>query len=287
MADQDVRQSSKDTYGRTLDQYLKWMQAKGYTHSTIEREHILQYKTDLLAKGCSPLTVGSYLTVVRKFYTWAEARKYIFSSPAKDIKTPSKRQTFEKETLTKAETKKLNEYYKPKSLRDYAIANLVQLTGLRCIEVTRVNIEDITIREGERVLLVLGKGRDERDEAVVLTDEAYRPIMDYLNTKVRAKAGEPLFTSNSDKNKGGRLSTRFISGLLKEGLRSIGLDDRRYTAHSLRHTVGTSIYELSGGDIYQVQLALRHKNPATSQIYARKAMQKAGITNSPLKMLTI
>lgn len=287
MADQDVMGSSKATYGRTLDRYLKWMKGKGYKHDIIQREHILEYKMELLEGGHSPLTVGSYLTAVRKFYAWAEAKRYIFTSPAKDIKTPKKRQTFEKETLTTDETKRLNQYYKNKPLRDYAIATLVQLTGLRCIEVTRLNIEDITMREGERVLLIQGKGRDEKDEAVVLTDEAYRPIMEYLNTRMRTKAGEPLFISCSDKNKGGRLSTRFVSGLLKEGLRSIGLDDRRYTAHSLRHTVGTAIYELSGGDIYQVQLALRHRNPATSQIYARKAMQKAGIKNSPLKMITI
>ena len=287
LADQDVKPSSKDLYGRTLDVYLAWMEAKGYKHGGILREQILQYKNEQLQKGCSPLTVASYLTVVRKFYAWAEANRYIYTNPTKEVKTPKKRQVFEKEVLTPAETRDLNQYFSSKGLRDYAIANLVQRTGLRTIEVVRLNIEDITIREGQRVALIQGKGRDEKDEAVVLTDEAWKPISDYMITRPGARKGEALFISNSDKNKGQRLTTRFISGLLKEGLRGIGLNDRRYTAHSLRHTVGTNIYELTGGDIYQVQLALRHKNPATSQIYARKAMQKAGIMNSPLKLMTI
>ena len=285
MADLDVKDSSRATYGRTLDVYLTWMEGKGYTHSTVTREHILQYKNELLHGGHSPLTVGSYLTAVRKFYGWAEANRYIFANPSKEIKTPKKLQVFEKEVLTQDETKKLNLHYAGK-LRDYAIVNLIQLTGLRTIEVVRANIEDITIREGERVLMVQGKGHDSKDTAVVLTEAAYRPIMDYLNTRTKSKAGEPLYASDSNRNSGGRLTTRFISGLVKEGLRAIGLDDRRYSAHSLRHTVGTTIYNMTG-DLNQVQMALRHASPVTSQIYARKALQTRSITHSPLKMLAI
>ena len=285
MADLDVKESSRQTYGRTLDVYLDWMQAKGYSHSTVTREHILQYKAELLNGGHSPLTVGSYLTAVRKFYAWAESRRYIFANPAKEIKTPKKLQVFQKEVLTNEETKKLNLHYSGK-LRDHAIINLIQLTGLRTIEVVRANIEDLTIREGERVLMIQGKGHDTKDAAVFLTEEAYRPIMEYLNSRPKAKAGEPLFVSDSNRNSGGRLTTRFISGLVKTGLRCIGLDDRRYSAHSLRHTVGTNIYNLTG-DINQVQAALRHASPVTSQIYARKAIQARSITHSPLKMLSI
>jgi integrase/recombinase XerD len=283
IADQDVKPSSKALYTRTIRQYFNWIEKKGYRQDEITRAEVQQYKEDLLAGGHSPLTVGAYLTAVRKFYTWAEANKY-YLNVAKGIKTPAKNQVFEKETLTDAESCQLNKHYQDKAARDYAIVNLVQLTGLRTIEVARANIEDLTIRYGKRVLMIQGKGRDAKDQPVLLTDAAYKPIAAYLNTRLKAKAGEPLFISASNNNKGQRITTRFISGLIKEGLRAIGLDDRRYSAHSLRHTVGTRIYEKTGR-IDQVQIALRHTSPVTSQIYARKAIQKASIENSPLELI--
>jgi len=282
---QDVKASSKQLYTRTLRQYFNWIASRGLQHGDITRKEVIQYKEDLLAGGYSPLTVGGYLTVVRKFYAFAEANKYYYNV-AKEIKTPKKRQIFEKETLTLVESANLNTYVKEnKSSRDYAIVNLIQATGLRTIEVVRANIEDITIRNGKRVLLVHGKGRDSKDQVIVLTDTAYKPIAEYLNNyRQKAKNNEALFISASRNNKGQRLTTRFISGLVKEGLQKIGLDDRRYTAHSLRHTVGTLLYAKTGR-IDQVQIALRHSSPTTSQIYARKAIEIANIENNPLELL--
>jgi integrase/recombinase XerD len=287
---QDVKPSSKSLYGRTLRQYFAWVDAKGLQHGSITRINILQYKEDLLAGGHSPLTVGSYLTAVRKFYAWAEANRY-YLNVAAGIKTPKKNQVFEKEVLTGSQTKELNTYYRNKltdttaaAVRDYAIVTLIQLTGLRTIEVARANVGDMAIRNERRVLLIQGKGRDSKDQLVVLTEAAYNAITAYLSARVGAKAGEPLFLSNSNNNRGKRLTTRHISGLVKEGLRAIGLDDRRYTCHSLRHSVGTMIYTKTGR-LDDVQIALRHSSPATSQIYARKAMLNAAIDNSPLELI--
>jgi len=280
---QDVKPSSKALYTRTLRQYFNWVNNTGLLQKDITRKEVLQYKEELLGGGHSPLTVGSYLTVVRKFYAFAEANKYYYNV-AKEIKTPKKNELFEKEILSDTEGNALNSWAQSKSLRDHAIVNLVQNTGLRCIEVVRANIEDLTLRNGKRVLLIQGKGRDAKDQLVVLTDSAYKPIADYLATRPKAKTNEPLFISSSNNSNGQRLTTRFISGLIKEGLKSIGLNDRRYTAHSLRHTVGSKIYALTGR-IDQVQTALRHSSPVTSQIYARKAIKDASINSNPLELL--
>ena len=64
-----------------------------------------------------------------------------------------------------------------------------------------------------------------------------------------------------------------MSGIAKKGLQSVGLDNKAFTAHSLRHTVGTNILR-AGGTLEQAQMTLRHANPATTQIYARMAMDE-------------
>ena len=51
--------------------------------------------------------------------------------------------------------------------------NLMLRTGLRTIEVHRADIGDITMRKERRILKVWGKGREEKKQFVILTDEAY------------------------------------------------------------------------------------------------------------------
>jgi len=265
---QDVKESSKRIYRRTLKQFFNWIREHRLQLEALIRADIIKYKEDLLASGMSSLTVGSYITVVRKFYQWAEANKF-YPNIAKDIKTPKRKQQFKKQALTDIQAQALLEYYQNKqaeALRDYAVVNLLLRTGLRTVELTRSNIEDITFKDSKRILFIQGKGRDEKDNFVILTDKTYSPIDEYLKTRGALKTKEPLFTSASNNNSGGRLTTRSISKIAKEGLKAIGLNDRNFTAHSLRHTTACSLIR-SGASLEEIQGVLRHTNPATTQIY--------------------
>jgi len=275
---QDVKQSSKLLYRRTLKQYFNWVESKSYLLSEIARPQLLEYKEELLSSGMSSLTVGSYITSVRRFYEWTEANKY-YPNVAKGIKTPKRKQQFKKQPLLPDQATALLSYYQDKALRDYAIVNLLLRTGLRTIEVIRANVEDITFKGSQRVLLVQGKGRDERDNFVLLTDKAYQPIADYLATRGKVNSSEPLFTSTSNNSKGERLTTRTISYIAKEGLKAIGLDERSFTAHSLRHTTAVNILR-AGGSLETAQFTLRHSNPATTQIYTATLNEERRLQNS-------
>lgn len=275
---QDVKLSSKLLYRRTIKQYLNWVSNKNFTLSDITRAELLQYKEELLSSGMSSLTVGSYITSVRRFYEWTEANKY-YPNVAKGIKTPKRKQQFKKQPLLPAQATALLSYYQDKALRDYAIVNLLLRTGLRTIELIRANVEDIIFKGSQRVLLVHGKGRDEKDNFVILTDKAYQPIAQYLATRGNINKSEPLFTSTSNNSKGKRLTTRSISFIAKEGLKAIGLNERSYTAHSLRHTTAVNILR-AGGTLETAQFTLRHSNPATTQIYTATLNEDRRLQNS-------
>ena len=279
---QDVKLSSRLLYKRTITQYLLWVAETNRSMDSITRVDIIAYKEDLLAKGLSSLTVGSYLTVVRKFYEWAEATKS-YPNVAKGIKTPKRKQIFKKLPLTKEQATSLLNYFEAKGEageRDYAIVNLLLRTGIRTIEAINTNIEDVTFKQGKRVLLVQGKGEVEKNNFVILTDKAYIPLKRYLDARGVTKHNEPLFTSLSNNNKSKRLTTRSISKIVKEGLKSIDLDNKHLTAHSLRHTLAINIL-LAGGSLTEVQGVLRHANPATTQIYTRSIDETMRIKNAP------
>jgi len=281
IASQDVKESSRALYTRTISQFFYWIERTGRRLSELTREDILNYKDSLQAQGLAALTIGSYIVSLRKFYEWAESL-LIYPNITKGIKTPPRRQAFKKQHLSEAKSAELLEHYRESlSLRDYAIANLILRTGLRTIEVIRANVEDITFKGERRILKVWGKGRTEKDDFVVLSDKAFEPIKEYLRTERKgAKGAEPLFVSVSHRDAGGRLSTRSISRLCKAGLISVGLDGKEFTAHSLRHTTAVMILK-QGGSITDVQAVLRHSSPTTSQIYTESIKEELRLKSAP------
>ncbi len=260
----DVREGSRRHYRKELKIFFDWVASTGRMVQNLTRADILAFKDSLL-KSHSNLTVASYLVAVRKFYEWAEGYK-LYPNIAKGIKSPAKKNAFLKEHLRENQINDLLEYYQG-NVRDYAIVNLLLRTGIRTIELIRANIDDITYKGGQRILKVWGKGRDGKDDFVVLTDKAYAPIKAYLDTRKTATLKEPLFVSSSHRNEGERLTTKTISSLCKNGFRAIGLDAHEFTAHSLRHT--TAVMLLKNGTIQDVQSVLRHRSPVTSQIYTK------------------
>lgn len=283
ISSQDCKESSRSLYTRTLSQFFLWVEREDRVLNTLTREDILEYKDYLLSSGLSSLTVSSYLVVVRKFYEWTEGLK-IYPNIAKGIKTPRRKQAFKKQHLSEGKSRELLEYFQERSLRDYAIVNLLLRTGLRTIEAVRADVGDITFKGEKRVLLVWGKGRTEKDSFVVLTDKTYLPIRDYLNSRKGVKPGDPLFISNSRHNLGERLTTRTISAICKEGLRGVGLDGKEFTAHSLRHTTAVEILK-TGGSIWDVQRVLRHSSTDTSQIYTESIEEEERLKKSPESLL--
>ena len=279
ISSQDVKESSRALYTRTLSQYFLWIEQSGKALINLTRQDVLEYKDSLQQQSLSSLTISSYITAVRKFYEWAEGEKY-YPNIAKGIKTPRRQQAFKKQHLTDDKSTELLEHFKSLSLRDYAIVNLILRTGLRTIEVVRADVGDITFKGNRRVLKVWGKGHIEKDDLVVLSEKAYEPIKEYLQTRKAVKSGEPLFTSTSNQNSGGRLTTKTISSICKDGLRAIGLDGKEFTAHSLRHTTAVAILK-HGGQLTDVQSVLRHSSPVTSQIYTESVKEELRLQNAP------
>lgn len=266
ISSQDRKPTTLGLYRRTLNLFFDWVESRGYSLNTMTRPQVIEYKDSLISEGKSGLTITSYLTSVRLFYQWVEAEG-VYPNIAKVLNLPKRKKEFRHQPLRPNQAHSLlREVRQTDSLRDYALINLMLRTGLRCIETTRLNVEDIVYKGGQRVLLVKGKGRDEKDNFVILTDKAYQPIQDYLRERGPVRPSDPMFVSESNRDRGQRMTTRSVSRIAKNNLNEIGLTDRVFTAHSLRHTTAVSILR-AGGTLEDCQLTLRHSNPATTEIY--------------------
>lgn len=265
----DLRSNSKQTYARGLKRFVKWFIKSGIKSPT--REDILAYKEYLEKENLSPLTTSGYMVIVRRFFEYLEGSK-VYPNVARGIKGLKRSIGFRKDPLTIKQARSLLLGLERETIigkRDFSIINLLIRTGLRTIEIIRANVGDIRQESGQEVLWIQGKGRDTKDEFVLLTDSTLGPIHDYLkqrNAKTK-KEHDPLFMSHSDRNFGGRLTTRSISRIVKTNLRLVGIDSHRLTAHSLRHTAITLALQ-AGASIQEAQALGRHANINTTMIYA-------------------
>ena len=276
---QDIRQTSRDTYYWGMVQYFRWIQSSGRVMKTMTPADVMSFKSFLIQQKLSALTVSSYLTAVRRFYAWTE-NTMLYPNIARSVRPPRGKKGFKKMHLNESEAGELLSHLKSKSLRDYAIVNLILRTGLRTIEVIRADIGDIKHKRGRRILKVWGKGFDDKDNFVILGDATWNPIQEYLNSRGKVKKDEPLFITDGKGHRGARMSTRSVQYVCKEAMKAIGLEGHEYSAHSLRHTTAVLILK-NGGDWQDVQRVLRHASPATSQIYTASIEEEVRLDRNP------
>ena len=116
--------------------------------------------------------------------------------------------------------------------------------------------------------MVWGKGHDESDAKKPIAPAVYAAIRDYLDSRTDNPTGtSPLFVATGNRSHGKSLAPTTISTMLKRALQDAGFDSERLTAHSLRHTAGQNVMQITGDNIYKTQMYMRHSSPKTTEIY--------------------
>ena len=262
----DAAPRTVQTYTGNIRQFIKWTAQKGISRP--DRQDILTYREELRQR-CKPSTVQNYITALRLFFKWT-AQAGLYPDIADHVKGAKLDSSHKKDYLTAKQIQGiLNglDLAPARGKRDYCIIALMVTGGLRDIEVSRANIEDLKTLGDSTILYLQGKGRDERTDYIKVVPEVEQPLREYLKTRQNAKGQQPLFTSLSNNSKGQRLTPKSISSIVKQRLIDAGYNSDRLTAHSLRHSAVT-ISLIGGLPLEEVQQFARHKNISTTQIYA-------------------
>lgn len=262
----DASPKTVATYTRALRQLFKWLYENGITQP--QREDIVRYREELKADH-KPSTVQNYIVATRLFFQWTEQEK-LYPNVAQHIKGAKLDRSHKKDYLTSKQVKAVLadiDRTTEQGVRDYAIVVLMITGGLRTVEVSRANIEDLSTVGDSSVLYIQGKGHTERTEYVKLMPEVEEAIRAYLKTRGAVSGKDPLFTSLSNNSKGKRITERSVSQIAKDSMVTAGYNSDRLTAHSTRHTAVT-LALLGGQSLEEVQQFARHANITTTQIYA-------------------
>ena len=254
-----------ETYTKALRQFGYYLRENGVRYP--DRETVISYR-ESLKENHKPTTVQNYITALRLFFKWTEETG-LYPNIANHVKGAKLSREHKKDYFTADQVKDLLasiDRSTEQGSRDYAIMLLMITGGLRTVEVSRANIEDIKLTAGNVVLYVQGKGRSEKAEYIKLSAITERAIRKYLSFRGSPSVSEPLFTSTSNNNRGARMTTRSISAIAKNIMTGAGFNSDRLTAHSLRHTAVT-LSLLAGESLEEVKQFARHSNISTTLIY--------------------
>lgn len=263
----DVNPASTRTYREGLKNFLAWRNGKP-PHVPVTQSEIKLYK-EWLRQCRAANTVATYLVALRRFFQYCVAEGFYTENPVENVKGIRRPRGHLRQDISREGLRALFNSVDRTTLmgkRDFAIMNLMARNGLRVIEIVRANVGDIENRRGRQILRIWGKGRDERDEFVVLSEPTVQALEDWLAARGGAKPSDPLFVGVRARNKGGRLTTRQVNRIINRYLIKTGLKNEKISPHSLRHSFVTLAIQ-SGASIIEAQIAARHRSIETTRVY--------------------
>ena len=152
--------------------------------------------------------------------------------------------------------------------RDFCILMLFLNCGMRLSELVGIDMNDIKFED--RTLRILGKGNKER--IIHLNEGCVQAIESYLEVRKEC-ASNALFVSN----RGTRITGRRVEQIVDRAIHHIGLEGRGLSAHKLRHTAATLMYQYGNVDPLVLKEILGHASISTTEIYTH-------LTNDNIRM---
>lgn len=284
----DVKEITRKNYNRKISLWFRWLHANKIDPRSAQTKHVIAYKDHLIKTHHSSFTANGYMIVIKLFYKYCATKRYC-DNIAQNVKSGFRMTGKNKIPLTMDQARTLLQSVDAstvKGKRDRLMIALMLFNGLRTCEVERINIEDVGTREGVPVVYLQRKGKVDKNDMVVLHQKAVEYFEDYVSER-EFDCKEPLFISHRDCDRGKvvRINRQTIARMVKQRLRKIGIDDKKISAHSLRHTFGSLLVE-QGIDMEDIRELMGHSSTMVTKIYVELVQQRKMLHCSPsMKMI--
>jgi len=288
LANQDISETARKRYRENLHVFISWLTRNCEDIRNPKRSEIIIYKRSLIDAGRAVTTIDAYMTPIRRFFNYLE-EVHIYDNIAAGIKSPRRTIEVRKQYLNVDQVSTLLSSIDRSTIvgkRNYAIIILMCNTGMRCVEVSRLDVNDIEKDKGGYRIAIQGKGHISKDRSVNIPESVMCPIHDYLVERIdlTGKNNPPVFVNHSHSAEGKRFTQLSISKIIKQYLRSIHIDSKKLTAHSLRHTAAINAIK-AGANIVDVQSMLGHRSSKTTDIYLRALEAESREEGTAIRLL--
>ena len=240
----------------------------------VELSDLRDWLGDMARANRSRSTIGRRAASARTFFAWAVRVGLVERDPALRLSTARPRHTLPailtagqaSDTLDAAAV--ASDDGDPVALRDHAMLELLDASGIRVAELTGLDVDDVDC--GAALARVFGKRARER--VVPVGAPAVRAVVDWLREGrprlARPDSGPALFLGA----RGHRIGQRQVREAVHRAMDRIpGQPD--LAPHGLRHTAATHILD-GGADLRMVQELLGHRSLATTQLYTHVSIER-------------
>ena len=260
-----VNETTRADYKARIGLYVDFINQHGLNRNTLlDYRRYLDSRTDY-----SVSTKNKYFTSAKRYTGVLHTAGLLpvditKDISGKDLKGFKQNKKHKKDGLQIDEVQRLSEYLQAlePTLPNYRLKAMLALfmyQGLRQIEVTRLDVTDLDLKNGKA--FIKGKGRDDK-EPIALHPYTAQALADYL--KVSGKKSGALFTSNSNNSYNQRMTTRGLRKVITGVLDNLDIDN---SVHGFRHYFTTTMVKHYKGDLLTVAHYTRHKNLEMLQVY--------------------
>ena len=216
----------------------------------------------------SNITRARKVSSLRQFFHYlSEIAHKIDDNPAKNLNTPKLPSRTPKHLTLDQSIQLLQLSGQGKyAERDYCILTLLLNCGLRRAELAGLNRTDV---RDDNTLRVIGKGNKER--ILYLNEACQQALAAYLPKRPMegVKDKKALFYGHTKD----RISLQGVHYIVKGYLKQVG-GAEEFSAHKLRHTAATLMYQQGGVDLLVLKEMLGHKNLGTTEIYTHTSNEQ-------------
>ena len=272
-AERGAAPNTLESYRRDLEDYGRFLVARGLSFVDASADSIRAYLGDLDDRGFAAASAARRLSAIRQLYRFLVSEQVRADDPTGTLDGPRKPARLPK-VLGVAEVERLIETAaaearradlgaeaRIRALRMHALIELLYASGLRVSEL--VALPASAARGKELALMVRGKGGHER--IVPLTEKAHAAAAAYAAARAAGgMADSPwLFPSIGES---GHLTRQAFARDLKALGAAAGIPAAKLSPHVLRHAFASHLLQ-NGADLRVVQQLLGHADISTTQIY--------------------
>lgn len=228
-------------------------------------QHLQNRKNSITGQLLHPKTVYSLLRCMQGYLGYALHLNKIKTHPGSHLHfnypdTQQQRIIFSPETITQL-------YRITQTQQEKAILHLGYGCGLRVSEISRLNREDIHLREN---LVIVQKGKNSKRRIIPITERVSKELgLFFSSEEIPQEKGQAVFINQ----RGRRMQTWTLNSTLKALVLKTELGQKlsaeqrsRMGMHTLRHSIATHLLA-AGMALEQVQLFLGHSHIESTEIY--------------------
>jgi site-specific recombinase XerD len=250
---------TRRAYGRDLAAFAGWCAEHDVEALDVRRAHVDAYARTLDAAGASPATVARKLSALSSFFAYLVAEDVLDRSPLAHVRRPKAASDSQTTGLDRDQVRALLAAARTDTPRAFALLTLLAGNGLRIGEALGLDVADLGVERGHRVLRLTRKGG--KRATVPLAPV----VADALDTYLAGRAEGPLFATRTAR----RLDEPYVFRLVRRLARGAGITTAgQLSPHSLRHAFVTLALD-SGASLRDVQDAAGHADPRTTRRYDR------------------